>query len=200
MKIALIGLVAAGLLAACNTRTAKGTTEEEKADTAATAATSAASRLADGSVEFADDKYISMGRRQLVLFHNGNIDEWGKQFSNDAVYDFSWGDSIVGRQAIIDYWKDRRDNIIETIEFSNDIFLPIKINKPQRGPDRPGIWVLGWYQFEATYKTGQKAGGWIHTDVHYNNQGQVDRVVQYYDRTPIHKATGAAAPKEKAKT
>ncbi len=138
--------------------------------------------------EFADAKYMDMGKQMMKNFETGNIDEYGQMFADNAVYLWSAGDSLAGKQAIIDYWKDRRKNVIETIQFSNDIWLPIKINQPQQGPDMPGIWLLSWHQVNATYKNGKSLQFWVHTDYHFNSNNKVDRVVQYMDRAPINAA------------
>ena len=141
-------------------------------------------------VEFADPKYVEMGKQRLQQFQTGDIDTWAGQFTDNAVSVSSGGDSLVGKQAIIDYWKNRRANVIESITFSNDIWLPVKINRPQRGPDMPGVWLLVWYQFNAKYKNGKSVTGWIHQDFHFNNDGKIDRMITYMDRAPILSATG----------
>lgn len=138
--------------------------------------------------EFADSKYMEWGKQRLVQFENGDIDTWGSQFSENAVYQWSAGDSVAGKDDIIKYWKERRKNVIETIKFTNDIWLPIKVNQSQKGPDLPGNWLLSWYQVDVTYKTKKSLTYWVHTDIHYNERDQVDRVIQYIDRAPINAA------------
>ena len=78
--------------------------------------------------------------------------------------------------------------MIETIKFTNDIWLPIKVNQSQKGPDLPGNWLLSWYQVDVTYKTKKSLTYWVHTDIHYNERDQVDRFIQYIDRAPINAA------------
>src|SRR5262249_42391280 len=98
-------------------------------------------------------------------------------------------DSLSGKEAIVKYWKDRRTNVIDSLSFANDIYLPIKVNKPQKGPDREGIWVLAWHMVTAKYKTGKKITFWTHTDLHYDASDNVDELIQYIDRVPIMAAT-----------
>jgi hypothetical protein len=71
---------------------------------------------------------------------------------------------------------------------SNDIWLPVKVTHPQKGPDMPGVWLLSWYQVNVTYKNGKSLQFWVHNDMHYNDQDQVDRSIQYIDRAPINAA------------
>lgn len=139
--------------------------------------------------EFADAKYTEWGKSMLEKFASGNIDEWMNIFAENAVYRFSGGDSLAGKKAIMDYWKGRWSTMIDSLKVSNDIWLPIKVNVPQKGPDMPGIWLLNWHQVDAKYKTGKKITFWVHTTFHYDKNDKVDRVIQYYDRAPIQAAT-----------
>ena len=138
--------------------------------------------------EFADEKYKEIGKKGLAQLSGGDIDGWMGSFADNAVYSWSTGDSLVGKEAIAKYWKERRTKVLDSLGFSLDIWLPIKVNQPQQGPDMPGVWLLGWYQVHANYKGGKKLVFWVHTDQHFNDKDQVDRVVQYIDRAPIEKA------------
>jgi hypothetical protein len=140
--------------------------------------------------EFADAKYTDMGKQMMADFAAGNIDAYGEHFADNAVYQWSSGDSLDGKKAIVDYWKDRRANVVQTVQLSNDIWLPIKVNVPQRGPDVPGVWLIGWHQVNATYKNGKSLQFWVHQDLHYDNNNKVDRLVMYMDRAPINAAIG----------
>jgi hypothetical protein len=140
--------------------------------------------------EFADPKYTDMGKRMMKQFADGNIDAWGEGLADNAVYAWSGGDSLAGKKAIMDYWKGRRANVIESLQLSNDIWLPIKVNVPQRGPDMRGIWLLCWQQVNAKYRNGKSLQFWTHQDMHYNNDNKIDRIVMYMDRAPINAALG----------
>ena len=96
--------------------------------------------------EFADLKYADMGKKMIAQMSSGDIDGWLTNYADNAVYAWSAGDSLAGKAAIEKYWKDRRMNVMDSISFTNDIWLPLKINTPQKGPDMPGIWLLSWYQ------------------------------------------------------
>jgi hypothetical protein len=140
--------------------------------------------------EFADPKYMDMGKKDLAALASGDIDGWMNSYADNAVYIWSAGDSLSGKAAIAKYWKDRRANVIDSIAFVNDIWLPIKINVPQKGPDMAGVWLLCWHQTMVKYKTGKKLGFWVHIDNHYNSDDKIDRTVEYIDRAPINKALG----------
>jgi hypothetical protein len=184
MRKILISFLVAGFLFSCKDKKEEPAKDETMVKTSATEEQSKAS-------EFADEKYMAWGKQRQQQFQDGDIDTWAQQFADNAVYIWSSGDSLAGKQAIIDYWKNRRKNVIQSVTFSNDIWLPIKVNKPQKGPDLPGVWLLSWYQVNATYKTGKSLQFWVHTDLHFNNEDKVDRLVQYIDRAPINAAVNA---------
>jgi hypothetical protein len=176
-------LASAGfILLACN----NSKTEADSKMSSETADSSSAKQQA----EFADAKYVEMGKTTLSAFEKGDIDAWLNGFADNAVYAWSAGDSLAGKNAIADYWKNRRANVIDSIKFTNDIWLPIKVNTPQKGPDMPGVWLLSWYQVNVKYKNGKKLSFWVHNDFHYNDNDKVDRAVQYIDRAPINAALG----------
>lgn len=180
MRKIFIGFILSGILLACNNSKTEGDQTLVKGD-------SASKQMPQS--EFADARYTEMGKQMLKKFEDGDIESWANMFADNAVYSFSAGDSLTDKKAILDYWKDRRTNVIDSIKFTNDIWIPIKVNVPQRGPDVPGIWLLNWYQVDAKYKTGNKLSFWVHTDFHFDANDKVDRVVQYMDRAPIQAAT-----------
>jgi len=177
MKKSWLGLLGLLALMACNSGETKteGTTETAAAPESKTPPQS----------EFADAKYTEMGKKGIAALQAGDVDGWGSAFADNAVYIWSSGDSLVGKKAILDYWKNRRGNVIDSLSLINDIWLPIKVNTPQKGPDIPGVWLLSWYQSVVKYKNGKKLVLGIHTVQHFDANDKVDRVIQYLDRAPI---------------
>jgi len=138
--------------------------------------------------EFADMKYAGIGKKGLDELSRGDIDGWMTSFADNAVYLWNSGDSLVGKQAITDYWKKRRADVIDSVTYSNHIFLPIKVNRPQ-SVEAPGIWLLSWYRIDAKYKTGKRMTQWAHADMHFDAADKIDRVILYLDRAPINEAS-----------
>lgn len=184
MRKFFIAFLITGLFISCKDKKAEAPKDETMVKTAA-------SKEESKTFEFADEKYIAWGKQRQQQFQDGDIDTWAGQFADNAVYLWSSGDSLAGRQAIIDYWKNRRKNVIQSVQFSNDIWLPMKVIKPQKGPDLPGVWLLSWYQVNATYKNGKSLQFWVHADLHFNNDDKVDRYIQYIDRAPINAAVNS---------
>ena len=170
------------LFIACNDQKKEETTTE----TPAAAATSETKETPP--VELADAKYMDIGKKGIAALSSGDIDGWMSSYADNAVYFWNNGDSIAGKAAITDYWKKRRTEMIDSINFSSDIWLPVKVNTPQQTAQLPGTWLLGWYRVDAKYKTGKKMGQYIHTAMHFDANDKIDRVVQYLDRAPINAA------------
>ena len=185
MKKILFFVAGCLVLVACNNNSAD--TTAAKTDTAAT--TTAEAKTPPQS-EFADAKYAAMGKQMLAELSSGDIDAWVNNFADSAKFRWSSGDSLTGKAAISDYWKNRRTKVIDSLSFMNDVWLPIKVNTPQQGPDRKGVWLIGWYMTHVKYKNGKKLVFWVHHDFHLNDADKIDESIQYIDRAPINAALG----------
>ena len=141
-------------------------------------------------VEITDPKYVEIGKGIGAGLTSGDIDAMTSNFADNAKYFWSAGDSLVGKQAIIDYWKDRRGKVIETMSYPQSVWLPIKMNEAQ-GAATAGVWLLVWNQVAVKYKNGKELKFWAHTDYHFDSNDKVDRVIQYIDRAPINAALAA---------
>jgi hypothetical protein len=174
------------LIASC-TGSSSGGQQTAPADSSATSMSTPATPQ---PVEFADSKYTDMGKQQMAALSGGDIDKWLSMFADNAKYYWNGGDSLIGKADITKYWTDRRKNVIDSLTFSNDIWLPVKVNQPQQQIQAPGVWLLSWYQVRSKYKNGKTMSQWIHTDYHFDANDKVDIVIQYIDRAPIIAALG----------
>ena len=80
---------------ACNNQ------QKTDVDTKAASATADSSSAKLQQVEFADAKYADIGKAALGQFENGSIDEWSKVFADNAVWTWSAGDSLAGKEKIV---------------------------------------------------------------------------------------------------
>ena len=137
--------------------------------------------------EFADAKYTAIGKSAMDAMAKGDMDAWMANYADNAKYYWNAGDSLVGKPAIDKYWRDRRMNAIDSVSFTNDIWFPIKINKPQQ-MELPGVWLMGWYQVTAKYKGGSSMTQWMHILYHFDENDKIDQVEHFVDRAPIQAA------------
>lgn len=143
-------------------------------------------------VEFADAKYTEIGKKALEAMSKGDMDAWMSNYADNAKYYWNSGDSLIGKPAIDKFWRDRRTNVIETIVFEKDIWLPVKVNEKGNIP-MDGYWLLSWYKTTAKYKGGKSMTQWIHTTFHFDGNDKIDMVNQYLDKSVIM----AAMPQKK---
>lgn len=178
MKKILFCVFACSAFVACS--------NQESADQKSTTPTTAETK--PQPAEFADAKYADIGKRGLTALSSGDIDAWMNDYADGAKYYWNSGDSLIGKAAISAYWKTRRTTVIDSLSYMNDIWLPVKVNEPQQKVQTPGVWLLGWFQVKAKYKTGKSMSQWIHTDYHFDANDKIDQVIQYIDRVPINAA------------
>ena len=160
-----------------------------KKEAAVTPAATTPSDAAPAAVEIADAKYSEVGKKAIAAMAKGDMDGWVADYADNAKYYWNGGDSLVGKPAIDKYWRDRRANVIDSISFKNDIWIPVKINKPQR-MEKPGVWLMGWYQVTAKYKKGKSMTQWMHILYHFDTNDKIDQIEHFVDRAPINAAMG----------
>jgi hypothetical protein len=141
-------------------------------------------------IEIADAKYIDISRDVLSTLSQGNLDGFINHFSANSIYRWNYGDSLVGRKAIYDYWKQRRNSVIDTITFSKETWLSIKANEPPSHV-RPGIYALIWADFVVTYANGSSLNMNIHTVFGFDSNDSIVYTLQYLDRSLITNAQNA---------
>ena len=180
MKKLLFGVFISALLIACGDKKDESTTATEP--TAATEQKKAPTEVL--ALSEADE--VKAG---FAALSKGDIDGMTASYGDNVRYLWSGGDSAVGKQAVKDYWTGRW-KLIDSLNFSDVIVLPIRINESQN-PQYAlvGKWVLAWNFSHVKYKNGKTLHFWVHTDFHYNDAGKVDQVIQYIDRHPIMEAT-----------
>ncbi|MFI5155753.1 MAG: hypothetical protein ACHQEM_06190 [Chitinophagales bacterium] len=185
MKRTILLALGTTLFLACNNKPAE-TTEAAKDTTAAVKETKPPAQS-----EFADPKYVEIGKANLAKLSSGDIDGFADSYADNAVYVWSRGDSVAGKPAIIKYWKERRGKVIDSLKYFNDVWLAIKVNTSQKpGADLPGVWVMAWYGTSVKYKNKNKVVFYAHTLNHFNDNDKIDRTIMFIDYAPINKASG----------
>lgn len=182
MKQFFLCAVVATVFIACN----NDPKEEVKSD-ATTSSASADSKKAN--FEVIGDSLAEPIKKSLAAFERGDAVAMTDMYTDDAVYSFSGGDTLVGRQSIQKYYESRT-KLIESIKFSHHIFLPVNAKESPNGGETPGgKWVLSWQQVNVKYKNGKALQFWVHNAHHFNDAGKVDGAAQYIDKLPISLAT-----------
>lgn len=178
-KLFLFGCVA--FLISCDDKTKTVESESPASEASSTATT-------NGNYEFADAKFKEIAKSGQQNLVSGDIDAWMTKFADNAVYRWTHGDSLAGKTAIEAYWKNRRSNVIDSIAFSNEVFLPVKVITPEAATQLPGNYCLAWYTVYARYKSGKSMSQRSHMVYHFDSNDKIDRVTQYIDAATIRAA------------
>ena len=180
MKKIISVIFVAATLFACNS-------EEKKGETAVT---ETKSETGKAPVELINDSnLINSVKAAFTAFENKDIEGYTANLADNVMFRWSGGDSLVGKQAVKDYYTGRF-NIIDNIKYSNHIFLPLMANvSPNGGATSAGKWMLSWFQANVKYKNGKSIMFLAHNAQHYNSAGKVDQFTQYIDRHPIIEAS-----------
>jgi ketosteroid isomerase-like protein len=177
----LLGLiVCSALLFSCGDKPAT----EEKKESATGSETSATPK----DYEIGDMKFVDIAKKHTGYLEKGDIDSWMADLSDNAIYRWNNFDSLIGKPAITDYWKKRRTDAIDSMSFTSQIWMPVKVNVSQAPGHLTGSYALSWYIVTAKYKTGKSMKQRIHTVFHFDASDKIDRIFQYLDRAPINAA------------
>lgn len=123
-------------------------------------------------IDIADPKYIELSKNVLTSLCKGDMEGFISQYADNAMYRWNYGDSLVGRKAILDYWKERRGSVIDTITFKNEAWLAIQANEPPIHIT-PGVYVLGWADFTVKYANGSSMDMNVHTVFGYDENEKI---------------------------
>lgn len=184
MKKTISFLLCTLMLYACGENNQTATTDDQTSVMDTTNGKMASTR----GYEFGDDKYTEIAKKSLQSLASGDVDAFGSNFADNAIFRWSGGDSLSGKPAISEYWRKRRSETIGSLSFANDVWLSINVSTPMAETQLPGNYALCWNMVTATYKTGKSMTQRMHMVYHFDNNDKIDRVTQYLDRVPISKA------------
>ena len=134
-----------------------------------------------------DTKYVEMAQKGLSAMTAKSIDDFTTSFTDQSIYVFNAGDTLKGLETIKGYWNGRME-VIEKISFSNEVWLPVDVNENNTQNVVPGVWLLAWFNVDATYTSGGTMSQNIHTLYHFTENDEIDIIIQYIDRVPIMQA------------
>ncbi len=140
-------------------------------------------------IEIGDSTKSQLCKDGIMALAAGDVDSFASSMADNIVYMWNSGDSIAGKAAIVDYWKDRHANVIEKMDVSNVALLSLKVNESKVVP--PGDYVFMWASVTASYKGGKSMTQLIHNAYSFDSSGKINRITQFIDRAPIMAAMPA---------
>ena len=142
---------------------------------------------APAAVEVGDSTKADLAKASYTALIAGDVDGFAASMSDDAVFYWNAGDSIAGKAAIVEYWTDRRANVIDTLEIKEDVWLPLKVNKLENAAN--GEYVLMWATLTSVYQFGgEPMIQRFHQVYDFNSEGKIKRITHYIDRHDVAKA------------
>ena len=181
MKKILLGVFISVFLLACN---------NEKKES--NASTDESTTVSDSDKKNADELLdISEGdvvKNSVIAFSKGDVEAMAANYADTILYLWSGGDSLRGKKAVQDYYRGRW-KLIDSLNYSEHIVLPVKVGVQQSLYAPTGKWVLLWSFAHVKYKNGKKIDFWVHNVNHFNDAGKIDFIGQYLDRHPIMEAS-----------
>ena len=86
-------------------------------------------RIAEGMV---DEKVVIDSVKQagkVITFTTSEASfGWLAQFADTILFRWNGGDSLQGKAAVTDYWKKRRTAVLDSLDYTNPVWLPMKVN------------------------------------------------------------------------
>jgi hypothetical protein len=180
MKKFLLGVFISVFIISCSDKK-----EEKAAPTETTVSSTETPKTGDQLLPMSETEGVKKG---LIAFSKGDIEGMTADYADTARQLWSSLDSLVGKKAIQDYYKSRWA-IIDSLNFSDFVIVPLKMVEQQTPMVQTGKWVLAWSFAHVKYKNGKKIDFWVHNVYHYNSADKIDFVGQYLDRQPIVAAT-----------
>ena len=181
MKKVFLGMFITAFLLACNNekKESKASTDES------TTASSSDKKNADELLDISEGDGV---KNSVIAFSKGDVEGMTANYADTILYLWSGGDSLRGKKAVQDYYSGRW-KLIDSLNYSEHVVLPVKVNVQQSQYAPTGKWVLVWSFAHVKYKNGKKIDFWVHSVNHFNDAGKIDFIGQYLDRHPIMEAT-----------
>jgi hypothetical protein len=179
MKRVFVFAFALLVFAAC-----KSSTEPEKV----AVVEEPAAPVVQGPTSILDATSTAPLESSINAFAAGNIDGFTSGMADDVKFYYPGpGDSLVGKQAVNAFYKQRW-TLIDSVQVINPTYLGVKVNESKSVGT--GDYLMAWYVFAIKYKNGKRLALPVHTVRHNNSAGNADMIAMYYD---MHKVMVASA-------
>jgi hypothetical protein len=143
----------------------------------------------------ASPEYSVLAEKSLDLLTSFEFDRWGNMLSDSIIYYFPDGDmktrtKLVGKAALLAWWKNYKNTSgLESMSVEGANYVPVEtLGKPRDG-FVPGVYVFAYFSNKMVYH-GNGVALRMNFAFHFDKEKMIDRVMTYYDRTPIIKASG----------
>ena len=167
------------------------------ADTKTTAVQTEANKMATSpEIEIAPQEYATLAEATIQKNASHDYDGWGAMLADDVEFYYPDGDQdtrtkIIGKQSLLT-WVKKADisSGIKSSTISAFNTVPLKINKKMNAGALNGFQVICFYTSNTSYNNGKSVSVRHNAVYHFNDNKLIDRIYNYYDRTPYIKIAG----------
>jgi ketosteroid isomerase-like protein len=144
-------------------------------------------------LEVASQEYADLAQKTLDLISEFDLETWKDYLADDVVWYWPDGDSetrhsIKGKEELIAWWKNWKETTDGQISFTNNTFLPIKVNTPSNYYMLVGTGVLTYTDLTISIQ-GKSTSVRQHMVFMFDENKKINHALLYYDRTGIIELT-----------
>ena len=144
-------------------------------------------------LELASEEYSDLVQKTFDLLSEFDLETWQEYLADNV--EWFWPDgnsetrhSIKGKDELVSWWKNWKETTSGELVFTNNSFLPLKINKPSNHYKLVGTGVISYT--DLTISIGDKSTSVRQNIVFmFNNDKKISHALLYYDRTGIIELT-----------
>lgn len=139
--------------------------------------------------KIATPEYVVLAEKSLDLWASNELESFASMLADDVRYEFPDGKKVSGKNALIDYWKNyKQASGIQSMKIIDANYLPVDSQLKPKGDETPGIKVAADFTNRMTFPSSNLAVK-MHFNFHFNKAKMIDRIMTYYDQTPIINAS-----------
>ncbi len=144
-------------------------------------------------LEAASQEYADLTQKTLDLLTEFDLETWKEYLADDVVWYWPDGTSetrhtINGKEELITWWKNWKETTGAQISFTNNTFLPLKVNKPSNYYKLVGTGVLAYTDLTISIQD-KSTSVRQHMVFMFDENKKINHALLYYDRTGIIELT-----------
>ena len=139
--------------------------------------------------KIATPDYIVLSEKSLDLLASFELDSFASMLSDDVEYEFPNGKKLVGKIALINYWKNYKNTSgIKSMKIINANYLPVDTHIKPKGDETQGIKVGADFTNNMIFDR-MDISVKMNFNFHFNDKKMINRIMTYYDQTLITNAS-----------
>jgi len=144
-------------------------------------------------LEAASQEYADLAQKTLELLSEFDLETWKEYLADDVEWYWPDGNSetrhtIKGKEELITWWKNWKETTGGQMSFTNNTFLPIKVNKASNYYKLVGTGVLAYTDLTISLQD-KSTSVRQHIVFMFDENKKISHALLYYDRTGIIELT-----------